>query len=228
MTTTAIVIARKGSKRIPGKWKQKIGEDNLIERKIKQLQQAEHIDKIVVGSNDTDMQSCVEALGATFVLREDKFCDEESTNVNEVVIDMLSKPEVEDGTIVWAHPTNPFIGAIEYDYAVELYRATIKEDKTYDGLVANAVMIGHFLDMDEQPSNFGWEAEPHETAAEVPFLYKVCGGIFIREKAEMIKDGCLFSKCPILYNLDELVAWDIDEPWQLQVARYLHDKSTMA
>ena len=51
MEKTAIIVTRKGSKRIKSKSLLELNGETLIERKINQLKTCKNIDRIVVGSD---------------------------------------------------------------------------------------------------------------------------------------------------------------------------------
>ena len=56
MKIAAIIVSRKGSKRILHKSKKKIQNKNLIERKISQLKKVKLLNKIYLGTNDISLK----------------------------------------------------------------------------------------------------------------------------------------------------------------------------
>ncbi len=218
MRTTAVIIARKGSVRIPGKMHQMIGNDTMLLRKVKQCLEIKGVEQVVVGSDDTSIAMEVDRLGAVFIEREEKFCDEKSTTVNEMIKDVLSKITPITDQILWAHPTNPFIESHHYQSALELLDA--KRMLGYDSVFSVNRLQGHFWSNITTPINFSPISPIHIVAANLPPIFAQNGGIFIRPYNEMVQDGALIGKNALMIAMDQLDGWDIDYPWQLEFAQY--------
>lgn len=213
----AVVVARKGSKRIPDKLHQQIGGQGLVERKIAQLRRARHVDQIILGTDDERLRGMADSMGATFVLRPPEYCDEVSRSPNEMVQHMLSCFAAD--VVLWAHPTNPFIDGADYDEAISHFRIM---GETCDGLFSATEMRGHFWTDWPAPINYDPRDAVHRVARDLPAVYAQNGGIFIRPHADMLADGRFVSRRPYMYRMDAVKGWDIDEPWQLAAARAMH------
>ena len=107
MKIAAVIVSRKGSRRILHKSKKKIKNKNLIERKISQLKKVKFLDEIYLGTNDITLKKLSIKYKINFVKRGERFCDEKKTNAIEMVKNMLQY--VDADIILWAHATNPFI-----------------------------------------------------------------------------------------------------------------------
>ena len=143
MSTTAVMILRKGSKRIHLKNYQLLGFKPMYLHKLEQLtklRQQGRIDQVVVGSDDPELEKIVTDHGAKFCMREPEFCDEESATVNEVVKNMLSFFKAD--LVLWAHCTNPFID--EDDYATALGKYQFFARIGHDSLFSVNRLKGHF------------------------------------------------------------------------------------
>lgn len=215
MKIAAIVVSRKGSKRIFNKSKQKINNENLIERKLKQLSKVKLINKIYLGTNDVSLEKFTKKK-IKFIKREDKFCDENKTNAIEMVKNMLSF--VEEEIILWAHATNPFIDHNLYKKAINIF---LKSKKKNDSLFSTSILKNHFWDQHKKPLNHNPKAKKHVVAKKLKAIYSQNGGILIRLKKDMIKDGKFVGKKPIMFTMNEIQGWDLDYPWQLELARTL-------
>lgn len=214
MNITAVIVARKGSKRIPNKLHQTINGEKMFCRKIKQLNVVPQISKIIVGSDDESIKEEVENLGAIFIKRPDEFCDEISRTPNEMVQNMLSC--FESDFVLWSHPTNPMTNSTHYWEAINSFLIGYPE---YDSLFSASVLRGHFWDEQCRPINFNPRSPVHKIAAELPPIYAQNGAIFIRSYDSMKIDGCFIGSNPNLYQMSSKNGWDIDEQWQLDCAR---------
>ncbi len=216
---TAVIVARKGSTRIPHKMHACIKRETLLMRKIRQLKATPGVDEIIVGTDCLLVKDAVESAGAVFAFREAKYCDEKSSTVNEMVKDMLSK--FESDVVLWAHPTNPFICDKYYSEALEIFYKKNSPDGLEKSVFCLTGHKGHFWSHDKVPLNFDPHAKIHLVAADLPLVYSQNGGIFIRSYEGMAKDGCFISPHGGTgYNVTPVIGWDIDEPWQLEFAQH--------
>ena len=216
MRIAAVIVSRKGSKRILNKSKQKIKNQNLIERKISQLKKVKLIDKIYLGTNDISLKNLSLKYKINFVKREEKYCNESKTNAKEMIKNMLKY--VDADVILWAHPTNPFINEKLYNDAIKAFK---RSKRKYDSLFSVTTLKNHFWDHKKKPINHDPFAKKHIIAGKLQPIYAQNGGIFIRFRKDMIMDGGFERKRPLIFEMNEIQGWDIDYPWQLKIARSL-------
>ena len=219
MKIIAVIVSRKDSKRINNKAFQKINNVNLIERKIIQLKKVKLLNEINVGSNDTRILNICKKHNVKFVKRPNKFCNEKLCTPNEMIKNMLGYL---DGDIVlWAHLTNPFISEDHYNNALSIF---LKTKKNYDSLFSVIDFKVHYWGHNKKPLNHNPFARKHIVAKNLKPVYSQNGGIFIRYKKEMQKDGRFIGNNPKMYVMDEISGWDLDYPWQLDIAKFLFKK----
>ena len=104
MKIAAVIVSRKGSKRIANKANKEILGKSLLERKILQLKKVKSLNRIYLGTNDLNLKKLCIKHKIEFVRREEKYCNEKSTSPNDMVKNMLTF--VEEEIILWAHITN--------------------------------------------------------------------------------------------------------------------------
>jgi CMP-N,N'-diacetyllegionaminic acid synthase len=216
MKIAAVIVSRKGSRRILHKSKKKIQNKNLIERKISQLKKVKFLDNIYLGTNDITLKKLSIKYKINFVKREERFCDEKKTNAIEMVKNMLQY--VDADLILWAHATNPFIDDKIYSMAIKMFKKSIKN---YDSLFSVSTLKNHFWDNKKKPVNHNPFSKKHVIASKLQPIFSQNGGIFIRFKKDMIKDGRFIGKKPAMFKMNEIQGWDLDHPWQLEIARTL-------
>lgn len=215
-STTAVIVARKGSIRVPAKMYQLVEGESLILRKIRQLKQIEGVDKIVVGTDADDLQDEIESAGATFCRTPDELNQGLHNKVNAMVKNILSF--FKSKQVLWAHCTNPFIESWHYQEALEVLES--RKDEGYDSLFSANRMQGHFWNDRISPINFAPLDPLHRIANHLPPIYMQNGGIFIRPYEDMAKDGSLMAGKAHMFAMDQLTGWDIDYPWQLEFAQH--------
>ena len=214
----AVVVARAGSRRIPRKAHALIGGEGLVERKLRQLSETRGVDRVVLGTDDETLRPVAERHGAVFVAREARYCDEVSETPDAMVRDMLSREECRSDVVLWAHPTNPLVGAREYEDALATH------DETGRGGVYSAYELhGHIwyapgmaiFDHDTE----GWLRWP--LASDIPPMLVQDGAIFVRPWADMARDGMFANPSGVALIQPREVGWDVNEPWELEIARAL-------
>lgn len=202
MSVTAIVIARGGSERLPGKNTFEFFGRPLVAHKVWQLKQAKSIDRVIVGTDSPQIADAARAEGAELRMRKPEFCDEKSRSWNEVIYDMVT--QVPGDVIVWAHCTNPCIQPRTYDRAVA---------KFYES-VGDSVVSVHPLQTHvwyrNRPLNFDPQEVPHKVARELEPVYIQNGGIFVAYRKDMQDLSYVYGPDPVMLEIDPLEGTDID------------------
>ena len=216
MKISAVIIARKGSKRLKNKMYQKFFGSSLIENKIKQLIKS-NVDEIIVGSNDQKLKKICEKFNnkkIIFIKREEKYCDEKSTTPNEMIKNMLSLFDTD--LVLWAHLTNPFTNEKHYNEALKIYNKLNK--KKYDSLFSATMVADYFWGQNKKPLNHNPLEKSHTllSTGKIKPLYTDNGAVFIRRHKDMIKDGRFWGKKGFMYIMNYLNGWDINTKWDLE------------
>jgi len=222
MKISAVIFARKGSKRIKSKMYQKFFGKSLIETKIEQLIKS-NVDEIIIGSDDKNMEKIVKKYRdkkhfkkkIVFFLRKKKYCIESCT-INDAIKNMLNFFEAD--VILWAHLTNPLVNEIHYNEAINLYKKKINK---FDSLFSVSKTLNYFWGMDKKPINHNPQEKVHTilSTGKIKPLYVDNGSIFIRKHKDMKKDGRFWGKNSQMYIMNEKSGWDINSPWDLEVSQ---------
>lgn len=222
MKISAVVFARKGSKRIKNKMYQKFFGKSLIETKIEQLFKSK-VDEIIIGSDDPKIGKIVEKYkknpkfkkNIIFFKRKKKFCIEKCT-INDAIKNMLSFFDTE--FVLWAHLTNPLTNEKHYNEAISLFKKNLKK---HDSLFSVSKSLNYFWGLDKKPINNNPQEKIHTilSTGKIKPLYVDNGSVFIRKHKDMKKDGRFWGKKPLMYIMSEKDGWDINSPWDLEAAQ---------
>ena len=218
MEKTAVVVARKGSKRIPSKSLLKINGESLIFRKIKQLKQCKNLDRVVFGSDSEEMLEEAMLAGAEVVKRPDYYCDETKASANDMIANMCSL--IKTDIVIWAHCTNPLLSSSTYDRAIEDYFNNLPK---YDSLLS-VVELKEHLWKDNKPFNYNPYAKKHTLAKDLPPMYMQDGGIFIQSYENMTNNRYFFGERPYLFKIPKGEFLDINEMQDYLLAKVLIEK----
>ena len=213
---TAVVIARKGSKRLPRKMYQYFNGKQLIKLKIEQLMKS-NVDEIAVGSDDEKLDKICKSYKdsrVNFYLREKKYCDEVSASPNDMVKNMLSF--FDSDVILWAHPTNPLTNEKHYNNALKIYKK-----KKLKNLYGVSKLNDYFWDHKKKPINHNPLEKVHTLLKlhKVKYIYVDNGAIYIRKHKDMKKDGKFWGPNGYMYVMEEVDGWDINTRWDLEACK---------
>lgn len=192
---TAIIVARSGSVRVPSKNLLPLGDDTLISRKIKQLRQSKHIDRVVFGSDSDEMLEHAGRFGAECVKRPYFYCDEKQASANDMIHNMMDM--ISTDIVVWAHCTNPLLSTSTYDLAIESFQQGLNEG--FDSLLSVVEFREHLWGEDKKPLNYNPYQPRHTPARELPPYYMQDGGIFIQPYEQMKHNHYFFGNKPKLF-----------------------------
>lgn len=201
----AVIVARKGSVRVPSKNMLKLGEDTLISRKIKQLKSCKMIDRVIFGSDCDEMLEHAQTCGAEAVRRPDFYCDEKVASANDMIANMMAL--IKTDVVVWAHCTNPLLSPDTYDRAVQAF---FDHQPEYDSLLSVVEIREHLWGEDKQPLNYNPYGPRHIPARELPPYYMQDGGIFIQPYEQMKGNSYFFGKKPFLFQISDSEFLDIN------------------
>lgn len=216
MPVTAIIVARGGSVRLPGKALLPFADSSILGHKIDTLRKCRNIHRVVVGSDDDAILNEAVMHGADAVRRDAYHCDERRCTANEMLYDMadLIGGSVSD-VIVWAHPTNPLVSPETYDRAVDEYRDSLAYG--YDSLCSVYPMQRHAW-VDGRPFNFNPRADRHPLAKELKTVHFQNGAIFIQTRGEMLANSYFYGSKPYLFPMNEYESTDVDDKADYELA----------
>lgn len=213
---TAVIAVRAGSTRVKNKNIRPFADTNLLIHKIRQLQQVDDIDSIVVTSDSDEMLQMGLDNGTLIFKRSPEYCDEKTKSMGHVIAHVCEN--ITGDIIVWAPCTMPLIEPEVYTDAIKKFHENI--NKGYDSLFT-AEEFRRFLWDENGPLNY----EPgvnQVTSQQLKPLYNSVGGIFIAPRQGMIDWKYYYGPHPYMYLLDKYSCVDIDDEIDLTYANILY------
>lgn len=120
MSTVAIIPARGGSRRIPRKNLAELGGKPLISWTIEAAKAAESVDRVLVTTDDREIQAVAKEWGADWAVLRPPELAEPHVPSRAVVLHALGKLHHYGSEIVLLHPTSPFRTGHDIDNALAL------------------------------------------------------------------------------------------------------------
>lgn len=222
-TVGALVPARGGSKSIPGKNLELLGEKPLVAWPIDTANSTPEIDEVFLTTDDEDIASAGREFGATVIERPAALATDDALVIDAIVhaVEWMEERDAVPDRLTLLEPTCPFravedvqacLGRLDdgYDSAATFVEAAVNPHRTWT------------LD-DGEPETFVEGANPWLPRQELPEAYQLNGGCYAFETAAVDRadgPGLLFGRSAGVRMPPERSV-DIDSPVDLTVARTL-------
>ncbi|WP_343695567.1 acylneuraminate cytidylyltransferase family protein [Flavobacterium sp.] len=218
MKTIAIIPARGGSKRIPEKNVQLLGEYPLLAHSILYAKEnSDIIDEIYVSTDDAEIKKTALQFGVKVIDRPESISGDLEPTVSALkhVLESVGS-DVEN--VILLQPTNPLRPQNLLKEAFSQYQ---KENK--DSLFTisrNHQKFGKIVENKFQPFNYSFG----QRSQDLEPLYFENGLLYI-SKASLILNDIIISENAFPFEVNHIFAQvDIDTPDDLDYARFLYQK----
>ena len=205
----AVIPARGGSKRLPRKNILELAGKPLIEWTISAAKESQHIDKVVVTSDDKDILALSEKNNINTIVRPASLASDKASTV-DVVLHSIENMNDEYDYIVLLQPTSPLRAAQHIDAAiVEMF------EKNAESVVSvtkteHSPLWSNVLPEDRPMNNFfGSDIEGVRSQDLVPY-YRLNGAIYIVNTNKFIDAKRFVSNMSFAYIMPAENSVDID------------------
>jgi CMP-N,N'-diacetyllegionaminic acid synthase len=213
----AIIPARGGSKRLPGKNILDFAGKPLIAWTIDAALKSKYINNIIVSTDDAQIASIAKEYGAKVpFLRPDNLASDEATTI-DVVLDLLSRISEKYKYIALLQPTSPLRTYQHIDESVEQLG-----DKDS---VVSVVKTEHPLEWcntlpsDKNLDNFIDDSVRNKRSQDLPDRYRINGAIYIVKTDVLLRvKSFLLEKGAVAYVMDRDSSIDIDHKQDFIIA----------
>lgn len=217
--TIAIIPARGGSKRIPEKNIQNLGDLPLIAHSIIYAKENKAIiDEVYVSTDDEEIKKAALQFGAKVIDRPKSISGDLEPTVSALkhVLENISSEDIEN--IILLQPTNPLRPIDLIEEAFNKFQ-TEKKDSLFT-VSRNYHKLGKIIEGKFHPFNYSIG----QRSQDLEPLYFENGLLYIT-KASLILDNIIISKNALPFEVNHIFAQvDIDTPDDLDYARYLYQK----
>ncbi len=211
-----LIPARGGSKRVPGKNLQKLGESSLLEISINQALLSTLIDKLVVSSEDQAILDVAEQAGACPLHRPLSLAQDETPGIDPVIHALQVFDQFD--YIVLLQVTSPFRLVKDIDNAIELCF-----NRQAPACVSVCQPIHHPAWMFNKAENGTLEplldGERPLRSQELPPCYVINGAVYVAEKDRLFETKSFIGADTLACEMPVDRSLDIDTSYDLQLAR---------
>ena len=212
MKYTAVIPVKKNSSRLPGKNLLRLGDENLLIRKIWQLQKSQIADRVLVTSDSDEMLRIAKDMGVDAVKRPKDLADESRplSEFFDYVTGLISP-----GHMIWTCVTSPFFDDKRMVEAKKSYIEALKNG--YDSLIT-MYKFRHYLFDQDGPLNFN-VGKDHQNSQELGDIDLFTNGILISPVLSVKLWHYNYGPNPYRFYVNQVESLDIDTPEDYVLAK---------
>ena len=223
----ALIPARGGSRRLPGKNLLKLCGEPITVWSVKAAQQSKYVDRIVVSTDSDEIAEVARAAGADVPFMRPNYLASDTASSLDVVKHALNELNQKGQCyefIVLLQPTSPLRTSKHIDESFELLQS-----KDADAIVG-VTELDHPIELtnrlpDDLSMKGFFTTDSHLRSQDFPKRYRVNGAIYLVRVESLIKENTIFLSDRIYaYKMDREVSVDIDTPYDLKLADALFDR----
>lgn len=211
----ALVPMRHHSERVPGKNHRPFAGEPLYHHVIRSLSACPLIAEIVI---DTDspviVQDAAEHFPQVRLIERPAHLRDGHIPMNDVLLHDVS--QVEADYYLQTHSTNPLLRAETITRAVQTF---LDRREQYDSLFTVTRILTRLWDDQGRPVN-------HDPAVllrtqDLPPVFEENSNIYIFTRHNLQRRGNRLGERPLMFEIDRIEAWDLDNELDFQIAEFL-------
>ncbi|NVK18592.1 MAG: acylneuraminate cytidylyltransferase family protein [Methylocystaceae bacterium] len=214
----AIILARGGSKRIPGKNVRLFGDKPMIVWTLEAAQKAKTVDRVILSSDDDEIMDVVRKWGGEVPFRRPSELASDEASSADAIMHALNELEIDDGYFVLLQPTSPLRTADDIDqcmYCCFYKNVPLCQSVTHIGFPASWLVS---VDQDEYLQKVGFDPDVD--------LFRPNGAVYVADVKWFKQHQSFWAEGQtISYEMPFIRSVDIDTENDFQIAEaLLHSK----
>ena len=217
---SVIIPARGGSKGIPKKNIKDFFGKPLIAWCIEAALECAHVGSTIVSSDDEEILSISQRLGATPHYRS-KDLSSDTTTTEEVLIDILSDDHEndEDALICLMQCTSPYVESSDLSGAIEIFHSNSSIDSLLSVTANHRFIWSHTKNNFIKPLNY--DPNRRHRRQDLPKQYMENGAFYIFKKKEFLNYQCRIYGNIYPYLMDEWKHFELDSISDWKVGEHM-------
>ena len=225
MSSIAIITARGGSKRIPGKNKKEFLGKPILSYSIEAAVSSGVFDEVMVSTDDEEIAQIARKAGAFVPFMRSAETSNDYATTSDVLKEVLEKYRQlgkEFETACCIYPTAPFITAEKLKCAME--KLVREQSDCVMPVVRFSFPPQRSLVIREGMLTFKWPENQLVRTQDLEPFYHDCGQFYCFSVESFTKTGLVISGKVLPVEVPETEVQDIDEPsdWELAEIKFKH------
>lgn len=231
MDVLGIIPARSGSKRVPNKNIREVGGKPLIAHTIEQADSSSVLDRCLISTDDEEIAAVArEYNGDIPFLRPDHLATDTASSADVVAhaLERIHEQGYEPTIVVLLQVTTPFRTSTDIDEAIKKLQQ-LPEARSLVAVTEHRNPPEWAFEIDDDgclQSHFSeydmWDDGPNRSQETTP-LYHPNGAVFAARADPFLEDPEFYKQPTIPYEMPAERSLDIDEPYDLEIARALYE-----
>jgi N-acylneuraminate cytidylyltransferase len=222
MSYIAIIPARGGSKRLPGKNIKLFGNYPLIAYSIERALRSSNIKQVYVSTDDDEIETVAERYGASVIRRPEDLASDTSTTTSALIhcLQHIHSEGFQPKGIITLQATNPLRDKDLIDDCIDLFE---QNEVVIDSLITvseNKHKLGRLKSGFYEPATY----TPEQRSQDIEALYYENGLLYITKPDVLLNDG-IFGKRIYTYITQGIYTTvDIDTIEDFEIGEILLEK----
>lgn len=226
-----IIPARGGSKGVHRKNLRNLGNKPLIQWTIEEAQKSKYINRIIVSTEDKEIEDACMRMGAEVIERPKELASDDSPTVDSVLYTLKVLEDNEKyipNYVMLLQCTSPFRTVADIDNAIE---KLLSKSKNFKSLISvtkeeNPPWWLKSINEDGIIKDFiTYDKKQYSRRQSFPPLYRLNGAIYICDIDEFKKHRTFEIESTLAYIMDSNSSVDIDTEDDLELAEYILSKN---
>jgi N-acylneuraminate cytidylyltransferase len=223
MNCVAIITARGGSKRIPGKNIKIFHGRPIIAYSIEAALSSGIFDEVMVSTDDDQIAETAESYGAIVPFRRSPKTSDDHSTTAEVLTEVILDYKKRQKNFEYAcciYPTAPFVTADKLARAFERLKAT--DADCILPITKFSFPIWRSFKKDNDNVFYNWPEFSLRRSQDLPAAYHDCGQFYFFKTEKFLQSNRLITDNTIGFEVPESEVQDIDneEDWKIAELKY--------
>jgi CMP-N-acetylneuraminic acid synthetase len=216
---TAIVPMRHSSERVPGKNYRPFAGRPLYHHIVSTLAASRYVDQVVIDTDsDFIMNDAAEHFPQTLILERPAHLRAGEIPMNDVLLNTVT--QVPADLYLQTHSTNPLLTSSTVDAAVK----QLLDSPEHDSLFSVTRLQTRLWDESGRPVNH--DPSVLLRTQDLPPVFEENSNIYIFSRQTLEEGGNRLGRRPLMFEIDAMDAWDIDEELDFLIAEFLFKQRT--
>ncbi|MGD0611123.1 MAG: acylneuraminate cytidylyltransferase family protein [Anaerolineales bacterium] len=211
----ALVPMRHHSQRVPGKNYRPLAGMPLFHHIVTSLLRCPEIERVVV---DTDSDPVMEGLRKHFpsvlVIERPDRLSADTISMNEILL--YDTSQIQADYYLQTHSTNPLLRPATISRAIQTF---LSNTPAYDSLFSVTRVQRRLWDRDGRPINH--DPDILLQTQDLPPVYEENSCLYMFSRPNLLRRRNRLGDRPLMFEIDAIEAWDIDEELDFAIAKFL-------
>ncbi len=217
----AIIPARGGSKRLPGKNLRRLGDKPLIKWSIDAAMAASRISRILVTTDDEEILELASNSGVDHVITRPPELANDTAKTSDALRHALSKLTRMPESICLLQPTSPLRSAWDIESAVLLHHENDQRPIVSVCPVDHPTAWCGILGADGSIADIANKLQVEKRSQDHPPEFRLNGAIYIAQTSHFLATGSFLDSSTLAYVMPRERSVDIDTAIDLAIAEVI-------